>query len=242
MRIADPQLLEQHTHKANKLVFVSWDIRFWSSVAAPTGSRSLDSPIVGTRETLADLLDTMMGSSSVSASDWVNGIALSIAASVIGGASKLAIRKSWLIEHDNENEQQRELQQDALTRISDEEEQQQEQVEYRMDTTRRRTNHWPVCLRLSGMFGMTFLNPLCGVLAMNYASPSILAPFSGLTLVWIVLFSYQLIGERPSKRQVIAAAMIVFGEVIVAVFGDHTNDVGVNVHEVVRAFVLRVEL
>lgn len=83
-----------------------------------------------------------------------------------------------------------------------------------------------LCLRLSGMVGMTFLNPFCGVLAMNYASPSITAPFSGLTLVWIVMFSDVLIGEQPTFQQVVAAALIMLGEVVVAVFGDHTNDQG----------------
>jgi drug/metabolite transporter (DMT)-like permease len=69
---------------------------------------------------------------------------------------------------------------------------------------------------------------------MNYASPSILAPFSGLTLVWIVLLSSPVIGEQPHLRQVLAAALIVAGEVIVAVFGDHTNDEGMTVSDVVR--------
>jgi len=35
--------------------------------------------------------------STVSASEWIKGISLSILASIIGGASKLAIRKSWLM-------------------------------------------------------------------------------------------------------------------------------------------------
>jgi hypothetical protein len=92
---------------------------------------------------------------------------------------------------------------------------------------------WICALRGSGMVGMTFLNPLCGVLAMNFASPSILAPFSGLTLVWIILFSEALIGERPTPMQVVAALMIVLGEIVVALYGDHTNDSGISVEEVV---------
>ena len=91
-------------------------------------------------------------------------------------------------------------------------------------------------LRGSGMIGMTFLNPACSVLAMNYASPSILAPFSGLTLVWIVLFSQPLIGESPTLHQVSAAALIVLGEAIVAAFGDHTNDEGVSVEDVRQSY------
>ncbi len=84
------------------------------------------------------------------------------------------------------------------------------------------------------MVGMTLLNPLACVLAMNYASPSILAPFSGLTLVWIVLLSNPVIGEQPTAPQIMAACLIIFGEVIVAIFGDHTNDEGVTVEDVVR--------
>lgn len=89
-----------------------------------------------------------------------------------------------------------------------------------------------ITLRYSGMIGMTILNPLFCVLAMNYASPSILAPFSGLTLVWIVLFSETLIGEKPSRKQIIAASLIVLGEVVVAVWGDHTNDENVTLDNV----------
>ena len=88
-----------------------------------------------------------------------------------------------------------------------------------------------LALRFSGMIGMTFLNPLFCVLAMNYASPSILAPFSGLTLVWIVLFSETMIEEKPNGKQIAAAFFIVFGEVIVAVWGDHTNDEGVGLDD-----------
>ena len=99
---------------------------------------------------------------------------------------------------------------------------------------RNRPRFLAFILRGSGMIGMTFLNPLCCVLAMNYASPSILAPFSGLTLVWIVLFSNRLIGEAPTFTQMIASFLIVLGEVVVAVFGDHYNEV-VSAEEVVSA-------
>jgi hypothetical protein len=81
-------------------------------------------------------------------------------------------------------------------------------------------------LRYCGMFGMTVLNPICCVWAMQFASPSILAPFSGLTLVWIIVFSGCVIGERPSQAQIFAAGWIVIGEVIVALWGDHTNETG----------------
>ena len=51
----------------------------------------------------AKVIDNVMNSSTVvTASDWTKGISLSVLASVIGGASKLAIRKSWLLEQELE--------------------------------------------------------------------------------------------------------------------------------------------
>jgi len=268
--------------------------------------------------------------SSVTASDWIKGIGLSIAASIIGGASKLAIRKSWVIESLG-SYQETSITNTSLSNhhLSDGDDlvfHQSSQNEHVMgplrDTaeatfssfgfenstqvsstpivsatgtpatgTRRRSSpivayrsttsaehkhsnvlraedsvrktlkrddefdsssqtlggvpllsnkkhsnhvlapiktlrHQARLLRYSGMFGMTVLNPICCVWAMQYASPSILAPFSGLTLVWIVLFSEYIIGERPQYMQIVAAGWIIAGEIIVAIFGDHTNETG----------------
>jgi drug/metabolite transporter (DMT)-like permease len=71
--------------------------------------------------------------------------------------------------------------------------------------------------------GMSVLNPICCVLAMNYASPSILEPFSGLILVWVLLFSYPVVGEQPFTSRIVAACFIITGEVIVAIFGDQAK-------------------
>ena len=91
-------------------------------------------------------------------------------------------------------------------------------------------------VRYCGMVGMSILNPICCVLAMNYASPSILAPFSGLTLVWVILLSPLVVQETPSCQSQLACALIIIGEVIVAIFGDHTNDDGVSVHDVLQSY------
>lgn len=171
-------------------------------------------------------------SDDVTASGWMKGIALSVVASIIGGASKLAIRKSWLMEGTASRQEplltEREPQmqdRNELERpyesMSDEDEDDQIEASNRIAKT----------LRISGMVGMTILNPLCCVLAMNYASPSILAPFSGLTLVWVVLFSGIFIKETPSTKQVLAAGLVILGEVFVAVFGDHKNDDNVTLEE-----------
>lgn len=88
-------------------------------------------------------------------------------------------------------------------------------------------------MRYAGILGMSALNPIFDLLAMNYASPSLLAPFSGLTLAWIVLLSKQLIGERPQRKQVIAAGTILVGEFFVMAFGDHTSDENTSISDVV---------
>ena len=288
-----------------------------------------------------------MSDATINASDWIKGIALSVLASVIGGASKLAIRKSWLmVEHltgrtqspnDDTNNQNlfadrnsgapagglptppppphafqdklsgldhsghgapngesdgngpwsppgiellehrakrraEDLAEElAVTSASakesssddfatesfsptnagctipycnDEDDVQTRRHRSSHDHTdhhhlrdARRTQRRALCLRLSGMFGMTVLNPLCCVLAMNYASPSILAPFSGLTLVWIILFSEYLIGERPMTIQIVAAGLIICGETIVAIFGDHTNDGEKSIEDVRASYI-----
>ena len=257
---------------------------------------------------------------AVSPEDWFKGISLSVLASFIGCASKLSIRKSWLIEARlNTNEQHhhnsaaagttsdgnnsnndsmandgtigttsdadvtallseessslnssliREPLSHATSSHNDTLDSSEDEAEENRDANQsddqnlseqpaangveenaddggdgehqqnrrsiRRKRILAYALRGSGMFGMSVLNPLCCVLAMNYASPSILAPFSGLTLVWVIVFSYPALNEIPSRQQIIAAILIIVGEVIVALFGDHTNDSGVTVEEVVR--------
>eukprot|EP00977_Amphora_coffeiformis_P016283 scaffold4976_cov161-Amphora_coffeaeformis.AAC.29 len=229
--------------------------------------------------------------STVSASEWIKGISLSILASMIGGASKLAIRKSWLMlrEHHEERRRRRQQQPDISNHSSSSVDDdlppmstdsyhaigQDHGPSYFIDggqedthgarrstldpdnddhdhtgathslmpdetstTTIRRDTVWMLSwfLRGSGMIGMTFLNPACSVMAMNYASPSILAPFSGLTLVWIVLLSQPLIHEKPTVRQIIAASLIIFGEILVAVFGDHTNVESMTIDKVTASY------
>jgi drug/metabolite transporter (DMT)-like permease len=105
------------------------------------------------------------------------------------------------------------------------EHEQARQPDSRRHRTKSNSNIAAYTLRGAGMMGMTVFNPLVCVLAMNYASPSILAPFSGLTLVWIISFSQPCLGEQPTTHQVVAASLIVLGEVVVAVYGDHTNGI-----------------
>jgi hypothetical protein len=165
--------------------------------------------------------------------------ALSLAASMVAGGAKLAIRKSWLLQAQQEQEQ------DSDRSREEEDDNENFNEEYTQDNekllpvsgniaTRRIWQMNPYSLRYSGMFGMSILNPVFSVFAMNYASPSILAPMGGLTLVWVILFSGMTLGEFPSSTEMIAAILIMVGEAIVAVFGDHTNDDGVTVEDVVR--------
>lgn len=191
-----------------------------------------------TTEQTIEAMSSLESGGNVSADDWFKGIALSVLASIIGGASKLAIRKSWLMQRESQRA-------DGEVNSEDHDENTSPQL-LTLDDVGESTDssqnirvipQWiPYCLRYSAMFGMSVLNPICCVLAMNYASPSILAPFSGLTLVWVILFSHPVVGEKPTNPQVIAALLIITGEVIVAVFGDHTNDAGVTVEDVRESY------
>jgi hypothetical protein len=171
---------------------------------------------------------------NISAADWFKGIGLSLVASMVAGASKLAIRKSWLIQAEQEQNSDRNREEDDDNESFSEE--YTHDNENLLPHQKRQCCLNPYSLRYSGMFGMTILNPVFSVFAMNYASPSILAPLGGLTLVWVILFSGMTLGESPSSAEMIAALLIMVGEVIVAVFGDHTNDDGVTVEDVVRLF------
>ena len=138
-------------------------------------------------------------SQALSAADWGKGIGLSVLASLIGCASKLCIRKSWLIEEtfplnlESPNDESRSSSQDTVIRTGGSIRESDSVVGSNSysngDGVLRRRKILAYGLRVSGMIGMSVLNPICCVLAMNYASPSILAPFSGLTLVWIVVLS-----------------------------------------------------
>mmetsp|Transcript_39995 Transcript_39995/g.73211 ORF Transcript_39995/g.73211 Transcript_39995/m.73211 type:complete len:449 (+) Transcript_39995:225-1571(+) len=227
----------------------------------------------------------------VTAHDWIRGITFSILASIIGGASKLSIRKSWLIDarrkqgivtsvsevygevyspdvnngnhgFDNEITNLVPLEVGSISppSISNHPEESFSSEDYggndndptaigyffntsvgnRNDNIKINNIFSPKqiawLLYLSGMVGMTFLNPLCCVLAMKYANPSILAPFSGLTLVWVVLFSSMVVDEHPGKSQKVACALIVAGEVLVAMFGDHTNGEDRDVEDVLSSY------
>jgi hypothetical protein len=267
---------------------------------------------------------------TVSADDWVKGVGWSLLSSIIGAASKLAIRKSWLIEHQHESSSEVPTAEDpsvpsdassdfllmetpqgevlktplsdglettrdslrlrrhspessplnveAYSMVNDDDDDDDddgvsgiEEDDDSSDNDRRslfessspsskrgggRRRHLQLnppndedhpqksmwlayFLRSMGMLGMTVFNPLSTVIAMNYASPSILAPFSGLTLVWIILLSKPLLGEKTTPAQVLACSFILVGEVVVAAFGDHTNDDGVTVEDVVRVCSLK---
>jgi drug/metabolite transporter (DMT)-like permease len=167
-------------------------------------------------------------------SHWTRGIVLSIMATIIGGASKLAIRKSWILELSLEGQESSSLftLENEEGETGNRESGSQGSDEIMHLTVKRKA----LFFRFLGMIGMTVLNPLCGVLAMSYASPSITAPFSGLTLVWIVIFSEAVVGEKPSKSQIFAAGLILLGEVITALFGDHTNDKRTNIENVVMSY------
>lgn len=101
----------------------------------------------------------------------------------------------------------------------------------------RKVELHPCSLRALGVVGMTTLVPIFNILALHFASPSILMCFgSGLSLVFTVLFSQQTIGEQPSKKQIIGSVLIVIGVFTVAIFGDHTNEPEMDLFDVIQKY------
>ena len=193
-------------------------------------------------------LQYRMADAAVTATDWIWGITYSVLASIIGGASKLAIRKSWIIHGKLQPSGCSSVVLPPDLDIADSESRELSTIEIMESAFSTEDDGSPKLCRISkakavswflyfcGMIGMSFLNPLCCVLAMQYANPSILAPFSGLTLVWVILFSGVVVGEHPQRSQKVACALIVFGEVLVALFGDHTNASNMDVDDVIASY------
>ena len=138
---------------------------------------------------------------------WQIGVFFGFITSCIAAISKLAIRKSWLMVQ----------QENKRTAVSP------------------RTLVASKSMRWAGILGMSALNPIFDLLAMSYANPSLLAPFSGLALAWIVLLSEQLLGEPPHRIQVIASALIGLGLALTMAYGDHSNHDDVTLEDVVRS-------
>ncbi len=189
-----------------------------------------------------------MADGAVTATDWMWGITYSVLASIIGGASKLAIRKSWIIHGKLQPSGCSSVVLPPELVVSETESKELSTIEIMESAFSTEQDGSPQLCTISkakavswflyffGMIGMSFMNPLCCVLAMQYANPSILAPFSGLTLVWVILFSGVVIGEHPRRSQKVACALIVLGEVIVALFGDHTNASNMDVDDVIQSY------
>jgi len=140
---------------------------------------------------------------------WQIGVFFGFLTSCVAALSKLTIRKSWLM-IENLPESSAIISQQQLLAS--------------------KTMRW------AGILGMSVLNPVFDLLAMNYANPSLLSSFSGLALAWIVLLSGQLIGEPPQRIQVLASGLIGLGLILTMAFGDHTDNDDVTLEDVVGCF------
>mmetsp|Transcript_18424 Transcript_18424/g.25350 ORF Transcript_18424/g.25350 Transcript_18424/m.25350 type:complete len:405 (-) Transcript_18424:50-1264(-) len=202
---------------------------------------------------------------AVESSRWTTGLAFSMVASLIGALSKLCIRKSYTIlegnvvnpippcdetaklscEHteDEESTDYDDSSQENIETVqlfSTNKEKQSNIMEF--SSTNDESQWMRKCraftIRAAGVFGMTVLGPSCNIYALQFASPSILCPIgSGLALVWIVLLSDRAIGEKPRPLQVLAVGLIVIGEAVVSVAGDHTNIASLTLEDIRRQYV-----
>ena len=149
------------------------------------------------------------------AGSWKLGVLFGFVTSCVSALSKLAIRKSWLMLETNRKSNESDKNNDD-------------------DANDRKVIMASKTMRWAGILGMSALNPIFDVLALSNANPSLLAPFSGLALAWIILLSEQLIGEPPQRIQVCASGLIGFGLILAMAFGDHTNNENATLEEVVR--------
>ena len=145
-----------------------------------------------------------MTSSLVVADSWLIGVVLCSISSFGTGISKLAIRKSWLLEEEHAKKE-------ALPSLSS-------PTTENDDTCPSATR-----LRYAAFLFISLVNPVLDIAALAFASPSILAPFSGVSLAWVVLLSPYMVHETPQSQQIMGALLIMVGEVVVALFGDHSS-------------------
>ena len=150
---------------------------------------------------------------------WKLGVMFGFVTSCVSALSKLAIRKSWLMletpnVNNNNNDKSAELIIVADPKL----------------ILASRTMRW------AGILGMSALNPVFDVLALSNANPSLLAPFSGLALAWIILLSEHLIGEPPQRIQICASGLVGLGLILVMAYGDHTNNEDKTLEQVVRCY------
>eukprot|EP00986_Skeletonema_menzelii_P015753 scaffold12619_cov133-Skeletonema_menzelii.AAC.2 len=186
----------------------------------------------------------------MSSCSWITGCLFSIGASVVGAASNLCIRQSYLLQQrqsNNTKTKQLDVSKDStrhqllLTSSSS-----------RADPSpssslssscvqppphcRNFCNIQPLLLRTTGILGISVLNPIFNIAALHYASPSILSPLGGLTLVFMVLLSEPTIGESSSPIQLFGAALIIAGEFVLTLFGDHTNDLVLTMSDIQKQY------
>jgi drug/metabolite transporter (DMT)-like permease len=176
---------------------------------------------------------------------WVIGVFLCSIGSFGTGLSKLAVRKSWLMEHPSNNGGRSNTKQPSsdgessvgtaktLPEDTDSDSLDSHDAATTTSTTRMMMPREDEAqrkaafrLRAYGVFFMSVVNPFIDIGAYAFASPSILSPFAGVSMAWVVLLSRPLIGETPEPIRVVGACFVMLGEILVAAFGDHSNHNG----------------
>ena len=73
-------------------------------------------------------------------------------------------------------------------------------------------------IRFGGLCTVVAADP-ARILSFGYGDPQIVAPFSALSLVWLILLSNPIAGDKPNGLDVSAALVIASGVVLIALFG-----------------------
>lgn len=69
------------------------------------------------------------------------------------------------------------------------------------------------------LFCIVIMNPVGDIYAYQFATTSVLVPFSAMSIVWACIFAPCVLGEKVTKKDVVGIVIVVIGVVLVAIAG-----------------------
>ena len=85
-----------------------------------------------------------------------------------------------------------------------------------------KAERWRKAIRFAGLCTVVAADP-ARILSFGFGNPAIVAPFSSLSLVWLILLANPIAGDKPNLTEVIGALVIASGVAVIAVFGASGN-------------------
>lgn len=86
-----------------------------------------------------------------------------------------------------------------------------------------KSERWPRTIRLLGLLTVVSADPF-RILSFGYGESKVVAPFSSLSLVWLILLANPIAGDKPSHVDIVGSLVIAGGVALVAAFGTGGGD------------------